>query len=657
MIINLVGSAISTAGGALSRARRLVDACPCVLALAVLFGSGAPSAVADPCPNAGFRIGPSGGLPDCRAYEQVSPVDKNGSDIDNSGGSEVAPTGDRVAYAVANSFGDAQGSGLINYYRSIRGNAGWSSRAISPPLSPVPPSSSLLNSTLLSALSPDLSAGVFRAAPDPPALSGAQVGAFNVYRQYSMPDGPYELLNPPYPNPDQSSGSDPLVVDASTDLSHVLIESTQPLTPNAPEQTDVYDLTAAGQVHLIGILPDDTVAPEGAHTSSGPSGAGIQNGPMSADGSRVFFIAGIGVDTALYVRVNDTTTTKIATLGEVGNFQGATPDGSRVFFTDNNHELFEYELESEQTTDLAPLANGNVVGSGDDGHYVYLLFDGTDLEVWHDGTITPIAAGIGGIQTLDTWDVSPSGRYVVFQSSQPLTAYDNAEHQEVYRYDAQTAVLDCVSCDPNGAPAGGDAALHSFHVFFTVISAQIYHQRNVLDNGRVFFESTDALVPSDSNGDGGCPIVNPTYHDRSCQDVYQWEDGQPRLISGGQSDSPSSFVDASPSGDDVFLLTRQRLVGSDIDDNVDVYDARVGGGFPPPPPPPPPCMGDACQGDLTAPPAEPAFGSASFSGPGNQGKSHRRHCGRHRKLKHGKCVRKRVHAKRSSRRPRGARRP
>jgi len=657
MVINLVGQARSAPGRALSRAQKLVDAFLCALILAVLFGSGAPSAAGDPCPNAGFRIGPSGGLPDCRAYEQVSPVDKNGSDIDNSGGSEVAPTGDRVAYAVANSFGDAQGSGLINYYRSIRGNAGWSSRAISPPLPSVPPPSSLLNSTLLSALSPDLSAGVFRAAPDPPALSGAQPGALNIYRQYSMPDGPYELLNPPYPNPDQSLGSDPLVVDASTDLSHVLVESTQPLTPNAPEQRDVYDMTAAGLVHLIGILPDDTVAPEGAHTSAGPSGAGIQNGPMSVDGSRVFFIAGTGVDTALYVRANDTTTTKIATLGEVGNFQGATPDGSRAFYTDDNHELFEYELDSGQTTDLAPLANGNMVGSGDDGHYVYLLFDGTDLEVWHDGAVTPIAAGIGGIQTLDTWDVSPSGRYVVFQSSQPLTAYDNAEHQEVYRYDAQTAVLDCVSCDPSGAPAKGDAALHSFHVFFTVISAQIYHQRNVFDNGRVFFESTDALVPSDTNGDGGCPIVNPSYHDRSCQDVYQWEDGQPHLISGGQSDSPSSFIDASPSGDDVFFLTRQRLAGSDIDDNVDVYDARVDGGFPPPPPPPPPCMGDACQGGSTAPPAEPPFGSASFSGPGNQGKSHRRHCGRHRKLKHGKCVRKRAHGKRSPRRPRGAPRP
>ncbi|HEX3608745.1 MAG TPA: hypothetical protein VHU14_03620 [Solirubrobacterales bacterium] len=638
---------------ALSRARKglLVAACPCALILVVFVGSGVrPARAADICPNAPFRIGPSAFLPNCRAYEQVSPANKNGSDIDNSGGSESAPTGDRVAYAVANSFGDAQGSGLVNYYRSIRGDAGWSTRAISPPMSSVPPSSSLLNSTLLSALSPDLSAGVFRASPDQPALPGTQPGAFNVYRQLSVPEGPYELLNPPYPNPDQSSGSDPLVVDASTDLSHVLVESTQPLTPGAPAQRDVYDLTAAGQVHLVGVLPEGTVAPEGAHTSSGPGGAGIQNGPMSADGSRVFFIAGTGAETSLYARVNNTTTTKIAILGEIGNFQGATPDGLRAFFTNENRELFEYDLDSGQTTDLAPLANGNVVGFGDDGHYVYLLFDGADLEVWHDGTVTPIAAGIGGIQTLDTWDVSPSGRYMVFQSTQPLTAYDNAGHQEVYRYDAQAGVLDCVSCDPDGAPASGDAALHSFHVFFTVITAQIYHQRNVLDNGRVFFESTDALVPSDTNGDGGCPIVNPTFHDRSCQDVYQWEDGQPRLISGGQSNSPSSFVDASPSGDDVFFLTRQQLVGSDIDNNVDVYDAKVGGGFPPPPPPPPPCSGDACLGNATAPPTEPSFGSSSFSGPGNQGRNRggtTSRCGKHRKLKHGKCVRKRRHLKRS----------
>ena len=39
-------------------------------------------------------------------------------------------------------------------------------------------------------------------------------------------------------------------------------------------------------------------------------------------------------------------------------------------------------------------------------------------------------------------------------------------------------------------------------------------------------------------------------------------------------------MDASVSGNDVFIATGDQLVGSDTDSREDVYDVKVGGGFP-----------------------------------------------------------------------------
>jgi len=137
------------------------------------------------------------------------------------------------------------------------------------------------------------------------------------------------------------------------------------------------------------------------------------------------------------------------------------------------------------------------------------------------------------------------------------------------------------------------------------------------DGSRLYFESYDALTPRDTN---------------ARQDVYQWEasgaggcdtaaatfsaaaGGCIDLISSGQGAADAEFVDASPSGKDVFFATASSLVSRDYG-LIDIYDARVGGGFAAPSGVMG-CEGEACQNPAGAPQG-PSPASATYSGPGN----------------------------------------
>jgi hypothetical protein len=111
----------------------------------------------------------------------------------------------------------------------------------------------------------------------------------------------------------------------------------------------------------------------------------------------------------------------------------------------------------------------------------------------------------------------------------------------------------------------------------------LYQPRYLSNGGRLFFDSTDALVPQDVN---------------HSEDVYEYEpkpngeaaasddcsetgstfsaaaDGCIDLISAGTSTEESVFLDASENGNDVFFLTASKLTNSDIDTAYDVYDAH-----------------------------------------------------------------------------------
>jgi hypothetical protein len=131
----------------------------------------------------------------------------------------------------------------------------------------------------------------------------------------------------------------------------------------------------------------------------------------------------------------------------------------------------------------------------------------------------------------------------------------------------------------------------------------------VADGGRrLFFSTATPLEPTDTNSDS---------------DVYQWgtqgsgdcaaPGGCLDLISSGRATNGAVFAVAGASGDDAFFLTERSLVGSDPG-SMDLYDARVGGGFPQPSPPIP-CQGDACQ-HLPPEPVDPTL-TTLLSGLGN----------------------------------------
>jgi hypothetical protein len=270
-----------------------------------------------------------------------------------------------------------------------------------------------------------------------------------------------------------------------------------------------------------------------------------------------------------------------------------------------------------------------------------------NLYVYHAGQTTYITTlGSAEAELSDSTEavmvrtarVSPDGKLVAFQSERALTGYDttpanggacrmpvregettpytNSGCLEVFEYDVQSGKLVCASCDPSGLPPTGDSMLpETYHLSQNGWGweSSTVQQRYLLDDGRLFFQSEDALLPQATNGR---------------QNIYEYEPegvgecaaagagGCQYLISTGGSSEDSYFADASADGRDVFFLTGEQLVPQDGDEAVDVYDAREGGGFSSAQPPP--CAGEACKPAVTPAPAiYGAPSSATFQGAGN----------------------------------------
>jgi hypothetical protein len=639
------------------------------------------------CPNERARAenSLSLALPDCRAYEQVSPPDKEGQDVEVMGNTgfgesgrqpfQSSLSGESVIYLGG---GSSEGNGHVNrnVYLATRGPGGWfKARDIAP-----------VGEPNYVAFSADLTAGLLTYEPDKlqsgPPLGTEAPGVYeDIYRRES--DGSFVALNTKAP-PDRAASGEAnrfqiLFAGASADVSHVVFEANDTLTamtgvaPAAQDPgekgDDIYEWTA-GRLSLVNVLPGNVATTNNAIVGSGerpgsqPAEQGTHelNHAVSADGSRIYWT---DVNTgALYLREGGSRTVEVdRTRGSGGSgggdFQTASADGTRAFFTDANlltndahvgsgANLFEYEAVGEKLVDLTPAGHADVqgvLGASKDGSYVYFIAlgnlasggvpGGDNLYAWHDGTTTFIAtlsAGDNDIQVsaifgseldeaylfpgLGSWspslyqraaEASPDGRYLAFTSKASLTGYDNERSgklaelygkpvSEVYLYDAATRSLACASCIPTGGPPVGES-------YLPPSLNEGYRPTEVTEQGAVLFDSQESLLPQDTNG---------------ATDIYEYAHGELHLISNGAGAGPSFFAAADPSGHDVFFTTKQRLVAQDEDEAEDLYDARVNGGFAVPGRVP--VCGDeaACRGPanvVARAPGPPA--SASVTGGGN----------------------------------------
>jgi hypothetical protein len=379
--------------------------------------------------------------------------------------------------------------------------------------------------------------------------------------------------------------------------------TTGPNGGNGPWPTYFSAVSADGSRVTFGtresLVATDTDSSEDVYEHSSTGTAIVSTGPAggngafdallsgsSADGSRLFFrtaesLVSSDTDSSgdVYERSGGTTT--IVSTGPAGgngtpsvHFDGASADGTRVFFTteeslvsgDTDNQEDVYQRSGGTTTLISTGTGGNgsqpalFEGTSQAGTHVFfrtkssLVASDTDnsFDVYDrsGGATTLISTGpAGGNGAFDAnfSGASADGAGVFFTTAERLVSTDVDSRQDVYqRLGGTTTLL-------STGPAGGSGA---FDAYFAGAST---------DGVRVFFHTDEALTTGDTD---------------SFPDVYERYVGATTLIStasnGGQA---TFFVNASDDGKHVLFYSAEQLATGDTDSQQDIYDASIPDGY------------------------------------------------------------------------------
>ncbi len=695
------------------------------------------------CPSASSSAGHTLSF-DCRGYELVSPVYKEGYTVQVIG---ISENGGHVLAQSLGAFSNPEATTALGQeYEITRESAGWNATPLDFP-------STSFSHYAVDEVSANFAQSLWLAHPaiSIPGSSGIYVGP---------PTGPLTRMGPAEPLGGRIEG--PTFIGESGELGHVLFFIP---SPNIGETSSLWpgDTTFVGYLHslyeyenagreseeprLVGIANVGEPASVGAAhlisncgTYLGSFPEGDAYNAVSVSGGSVIFTAlacgepGPPVN-EIYARLQGTSGSPAHSVaisepplsvphrdctGTCANsenidanrrpaaFAGASQDGSKVFFTtsqplvngdtDSSVDLYKADIEEGEVTRLMQVSRGEggdpTPGSGadvlgvarvsEDGSHVYFVAEGIltgtngegnaptankpNLYVYSsecpgssDGCSNPVEH-ISFVATLSTGDgadwqpadkrpvqSTPDGEYLVFQSSADLTSDQGTqrENEQIFEYDARTEKLVRVSQGESGYNRDGNSGTFSAAIpvqdYELSLPIQRYTRLAVSSDGsRVFFSTRDALTSQASNG------VN---------NVYEYHDGQIGLISDGHDavqtngDSAVELIGTDESGLDVFFTTADRLVAQDTDDQVDVYDARIAGGFEAAGLAP--CSGDSCQDAPNVPPSLLIPGAASPSGEAPPSSAVQKELPKKRLMKKGNRRKHKTRTKRHTKRQSG----
>jgi hypothetical protein len=535
-----------------------------------------------------------------RGYEQVSPRNKMGGSVNPALGFQVAANGSAIEYQVSQAPANANSSVVFNRVLSRRSSTGWLDwSSLDPPLK-VGPGGGGVVTTVTGGISSDFKHTVVVSdrVLTPVGVNGPYEGGGNIYIQ-DLETGAYTFVGgaPGQPAFEALTGfqRETWFISGAPDFSWVILNVPNPMLPGAPNRA-VYKWSRDGGLELESRLPDGSIPVEVATTTSPDEADTFRQ--SSDDGSVVYFslaTAGSYEQGGVYRRSGgQTTAISVSHIpGDPdtvhgGQFEGTSADGRYAFFTSRDRlssdappdlhggtALYRYDAQSDTLEFIDLLANlpsaFDVYGIGDDGQTVHYLRNEAQVSetfVWSHGVsdlVTP--SDVGAFFGSNPF-TSPNGRFMAYQESDG----------SVHLYDAESKENVCVTCVVDGGT--GRLAYGS-----RTISNR--HPEVVNDEGELYFDTADPLLAEDHNG---------------TLDVYQYHDGRLTLISPGDGPYDARFADATPDGSDVFFTTDEGILPGDTDRDVDVYDARVGGGFPEADASGSECEGEGCKGTVGRPP-------------------------------------------------------